>query len=494
MARRTIEVVVTGDSSQFEAAMTRIANSAQKMAVGHAAATKEMTAAERAAGVLENHLGGLAQAGTDVTTALGTTTATLSALGVAAGAGLLIEAGKQAIAVADARSNAEANLSQALQATGANQEYVSKELDDFLAKNRSFISSQSDVVQGWAALTRSGLDADKVQRDMNIALDLSAVKNISLSDAVDLVSKAEQGRTIGLIDLGFNTKAITAANQEADKSLNAVTETEKQAQAAHQNLAQAQRRLVELQDELSVKRKTTKVDLDHLQDAQNAVAKATQDATAADQAAAVAKANAKDKIDLVNTAMDELADKTRNGRDAMTDSTRATNRLNNDWQDLATKAGPSLQGMLTQLVDWTDQLYTAMDNLGKNQGFWDNLNNGAIDFLGTLKNVLDTLTTITSLGTNKLGSGDYPAYPAGAVPAGGYVRGGRATGGPVQGGSPYMVGENGPEVFVPNGSGSIVPSPGGHTFNITVNGGSDPNAIASAVRTAIRRELAMRGL
>ena len=35
---------------------------------------------------------------------------------------------------------------------------------------------------------------------------------------------------------------------------------------------------------------------------------------------------------------------------------------------------------------------------------------------------------------------------------------GRAIGGPVQAGSPYMVGERGPEMFVPNQSGSIIPN------------------------------------
>jgi lambda family phage tail tape measure protein len=35
---------------------------------------------------------------------------------------------------------------------------------------------------------------------------------------------------------------------------------------------------------------------------------------------------------------------------------------------------------------------------------------------------------------------------------------GRASGGPVTGGTPYIVGERGPELFVPNGSGSITPN------------------------------------
>ena len=49
---------------------------------------------------------------------------------------------------------------------------------------------------------------------------------------------------------------------------------------------------------------------------------------------------------------------------------------------------------------------------------------------------------------------------------------GRATGGPVSGGTPYMVGEKGPELFVPNTSGTIVPNNklgGGGATNVVVN-------------------------
>jgi len=47
-------------------------------------------------------------------------------------------------------------------------------------------------------------------------------------------------------------------------------------------------------------------------------------------------------------------------------------------------------------------------------------------------------------------------------------------GGPVNAGSPYVVGERGPELFVPSSSGSIVPngamsSSGGSAGGVTVN-------------------------
>ena len=55
-----------------------------------------------------------------------------------------------------------------------------------------------------------------------------------------------------------------------------------------------------------------------------------------------------------------------------------------------------------------------------------------------------------------------------------FLSGMRAEGGPVNSGSPYVVGEKGPELFVPHSSGSIVPngamgSSGGSSGGVTVN-------------------------
>ena len=58
---------------------------------------------------------------------------------------------------------------------------------------------------------------------------------------------------------------------------------------------------------------------------------------------------------------------------------------------------------------------------------------------------------------------------------------GRATGGPVTGGQAYMVGERGPELFVPTASGRIAPGGGavGGGINITVNVATPPDASAA---------------
>jgi hypothetical protein len=72
---------------------------------------------------------------------------------------------------------------------------------------------------------------------------------------------------------------------------------------------------------------------------------------------------------------------------------------------------------------------------------------------------------------------------------------GRQAGGPVRGGQPYIVGEHGPELFVPGGSGQIVPSNitrnsfGGTTvapvYNIDASG-ADPAAIARLEQALIQ--------
>jgi hypothetical protein len=68
--------------------------------------------------------------------------------------------------------------------------------------------------------------------------------------------------------------------------------------------------------------------------------------------------------------------------------------------------------------------------------------------------------------------------------------GARALGGPVSSNTPYMVGERGPELFVPNGSGNIVPNNklggGGVTVvqNINIDSRTDRSSIMAAMNQA----------
>ena len=85
--------------------------------------------------------------------------------------------------------------------------------------------------------------------------------------------------------------------------------------------------------------------------------------------------------------------------------------------------------------------------------------------------------------------------------AGGGLLGGlfRADGGPVKGNSPYIVGERGPELFVPRSSGTVVPNHamGGATVNVAVDasgssveGNADQaGQLGKAIGVAVQQEL-----
>lgn len=57
----------------------------------------------------------------------------------------------------------------------------------------------------------------------------------------------------------------------------------------------------------------------------------------------------------------------------------------------------------------------------------------------------------------------------GGLGGGGAPIGKKAMGGPVQPGRTYLVGENGPELFSPNGTGTIIPNGGGMTQNFNIS-------------------------
>ncbi|HYN45754.1 MAG TPA: tail tape measure protein [Allosphingosinicella sp.] len=70
---------------------------------------------------------------------------------------------------------------------------------------------------------------------------------------------------------------------------------------------------------------------------------------------------------------------------------------------------------------------------------------------------------------------------------------GRAIGGPVAAGRAYLVGERGPELFVPAASGRIDPSPGSRpardirlSITINANAGAEPQALRASSRQVAR--------
>lgn len=93
------------------------------------------------------------------------------------------------------------------------------------------------------------------------------------------------------------------------------------------------------------------------------------------------------------------------------------------------------------------------------------------------------------IGQHKAASGTWPGLGYNSNPPYDPIKGSgapaRALGGPVSARQAYMVGERGPEVFVPRTGGKIIPN-GGSNITINVTGALDPNAVAKQIAQVLR--------
>lgn len=152
-------------------------------------------------------------------------------------------------------------------------------------------------------------------------------------------------------------------------------------------------------------------------------------------------------------------------------------------------AGDIILGLilvLAQLFTWVAKINT----------YWAGVWVGTIDAIGTaiykvtefVNGLIDAFRTAIDLA-KELGGGALD-YVSGLLP-------GRASGGPVQSGQGYVVGERGPELFVPRTSGTIVPnhSLGGSSgggVNINVYGDVSGQELVDRVLEAIEGDIKRR--
>ena len=143
-------------------------------------------------------------------------------------------------------------------------------------------------------------------------------------------------------------------------------------------------------------------------------------------------------------------------------------------------------------VQELEQLYAQVG-----QAVQDSIVNGIMEAVDGAKDLNEILTdtlrslsqTLLRAGLNSVVGGLFPDIP------------GRAKGGPVSAGQPYVVGEKGPELFVPTRSGTVIPNGGGgvnSVVNVTVtDSGTSTDAtqaselgrmIESSVMGVINRE------
>ena len=147
-----------------------------------------------------------------------------------------------------------------------------------------------------------------------------------------------------------------------------------------------------------------------------------------------------------------------------------------------------------------EQLNTLVNAAGQQfAGLFETLITGTNDWNSALRNVLSSLgSALFRYGLSALGGSD--GVGLFSILAGSFTGGKRAQGGPVLSGTPYLVGEKGPELFMPKAGGNIIPNSAiGGSANVVVNvdaGGSNvqgdgnqAKALGAAIGAAVQAEI-----
>lgn len=330
--------VLTKAHDDHAASITRVASAERQ-------ATYDANTAARAFGAL----GDSGAAAFERVSALGNlATGGPGGLGMIAGlvaGGAIIEGGKSMIENADKNETAQRNLSQAFASQGKSLQVHQGEIDSFLSKNASFISSEYEAKDSIATIVRAGNDWTGTQRLMNDALDLSAAKHISLTDATKVLVDAESGRTMGLLDLGIALKNIEDPYKEIAKSTKVV-------QTATEQHTHAEQELRKWEDAHHDRSRLTQSDLDEEAMLKDKVGVATNKLTTAEGDLATALKLARDSGSQYNQVLDQVEGKVPKARDDTSDLEQANHRLGKSWDDLSNKYGPALETELSHVIDY----------------------------------------------------------------------------------------------------------------------------------------------
>lgn len=172
----------------------------------------------------------------------------------------------------------------------------------------------------------------------------------------------------------------------------------------------------------------------------------------------------------------ELTEELLNGQDALEES---ADQLDEFFEDTRDAAQDTLAGILA------DPMSEGLDELPFK--FAETLQKLAAEALSA-----EVFEILAGLGTGAAGGGG--GGTAGLVA--GFFGGGFQSGGQVRGGQPILVGERGPELFTPPGSGAIQPNVNINQAaqaapNVTVNNITDPADIPAGLNSAEGNEAVM---
>lgn len=375
-----------------------------------------------------------------------------------------------------ALANATETLKNTTKANSAETKFATQHAKDLKQANEDLEKANKAVTkavddQRVAHEKLNKLLAPQKPESITAAADAHEAANDRLTRANIAVTDKQKAFNAAVAEFGPNSEEATLANLDLNDALREVHAAQTDVTSTMDDLRAAQRQTIGTTDEIT---------------------QATQDAKDADDGVTKAQIDQKDAQEKLNTVLkDDGAIKAavQDAKD-LASNTQA-------WQQATLQQNTDF-GNLKKLIEDHPEM---RDNLvAQIKAMRDNLPKGA-----DTKPLDDLLSKITNTATQNLSplSGvltplavmAYAGIPgANITPTGGLLGGTdlsalfsdtphRQGGGPVRAGSAYIVGEGGPELFLPGQSGTVVSNGGmgGVTINIYGNG-RDDRELALAVR------------
>ena len=428
---RTLKLGLLADVAQFGRGMAKAANDTKSM-------SSKMDRAVRRAG------------------------AAFAALGASA-CYAAIKIGKESVQAAVEDELAQKKLATALRKTaGATNTTIASTEKWISQQQMAYGISDNKLRPALANLTRATRDVGKAQNLTNLAMDISAATGKDLETVSLALSKGYLGNLGALTRLGVPLDANIIKSKDFDAATKALSDTFSGSAAAAADTYAG--RMARLNEGIGEAKETL--------------------------GAAFLPGLTK-LVDYANNTLIPTLSQVADGFAGKPSS--VSNKLKQVGKDLGYGPDSGAYNLGKSLRDVADAMGKLITVATGSQ------TSGAI---GNMQKIADALTSIANAIDKVADAWDNPVFkavrktsnfinPLSKVGNLLDVMGGRATGGSVSAGQAYRVGEFGPETFIPNGSGRIVPrgGSGGNTFvfNGVIDGESARRSIERLMQNSSRR-------
>jgi hypothetical protein len=383
-------------------------------------------------------------------------------------AGKLLKDGVEA-AIADEKANAQL-ANTLINVAGATDETIKKTLAYTRATELATGVTEDELRPSLNRLTIATGDVQKAMALQTLALNVSAGSGKSLEAVTQALAKAQEGNTASLVRLGIGLSAAQLKTMSMDDVTKSLAETFAGAADTAANTFEG---------------KMTRLGL-AFEDVRDTVGGFV--------------------LDAITPMVENIVTKVMPALSSFAESLGGAEGLKGTFDVFVDGAKkifiPIFNGIRSAFNNIKESV---MENKEEFTALFNFLKTYVAPFLGgALRIAIQAIGTVISTVVNLVADLirgfqtliNVGSKIGGAIGAVGGVLGfggGRAMGGPVSANTAYVVGERGPELFVPGKSGTIVPNGGGGrgaTINLTVNGAIDSESTARQIVTILNDSFA----